>query len=50
MGTYLIHHRRGNSLEPLIEGLIIKDLDLMLCQIGTTQLSRLQRKDVMISC
>ena len=38
----------GNSSEPLLEGLIINDLDLMLCQIGTAQLSRLQRKDVMI--
>ena len=46
MGMDLLHHRKGNSSEPLLEGPIINNLDLMLCQISTAQLSRLQRKEV----
>ena len=32
LSTDLIHNRFRDSLEPLLEGLIINDFDLMFCQ------------------
>ena len=40
----LIFHRWRDSLEPLLEGLLINDFDLVFCQIGTAQLPRFQGK------
>ena len=49
MGSHFLHHRRWDSLKPLFKGFIINNFDLMLPQASTSQFSRFQQEDVMVS-